>query len=129
MIELDEAEITTTNGVADDFRGTRTNRQVTVLSVDQWNEACEELGQQLQWTTRRANLLVEGLSFSDCQDAALQIGSVTLQVTAETEPCQLMDDQCEGLLQVLKPDWRGGVCCRVIAGGVIAKGDVVSFTQ
>ena len=34
-----------------------------------------------------------------------------------------MDAQHQGLTQALVPDWRGGVCCRVIADGRIKVGD------
>jgi MOSC domain-containing protein YiiM len=33
-----------------------------------------------------------------------------------------------GLYNALKPEWRGGVCCRVVQGGDIAAGDPVSIT-
>ena len=43
----------------------------------------------------------------------------------ETDPCSRMDEQHAGLRDALTPDWRGGVCCRVIAGGNVAVGDEV----
>ena len=32
-----------------------------------------------------------------------------------------MDEAEPGLMAALKPDWRGGVCCRVIQGGEITR--------
>ena len=122
MVELDQVEISTETGVAGDFRGKPGKRQVTVMSIEQWREACDELGKEIPWTTRRANLLVEGLSLADTNTLTLQIGDVVLKISGETEPCGRMDEQVAGLKQALMPEWRGGVCCRVVHGGRIRPG-------
>jgi len=38
-----------------------------------------------------------------------------------------MDEASPGLREALEPDWRGGVCCRVLKGGLIAVGDEVTL--
>jgi len=53
------------------------------------------------------------------------IGSLVLEVTQETQPCQVMEAAHRGLRAALTPDWRGGVCCRVIQSGTIRVGDRV----
>ena len=65
METLERADVSKETGVAEDFRGRRGKRQVTVISARSWREACRDLGQELPWTTRRANLLVEGLDLPD----------------------------------------------------------------
>lgn len=122
---LEAAEITEAEGVARDFRGRPGKRQVTVLSSDVWQTVCAELDRELPWTTRRSNLLVEGVDLPREAGAILQIGGVRLEVTCETDPCSRMDDECPGLRAALTPDWRGGVCCRVLSGGNVAIGDMV----
>ena len=47
----------------------------------------------------------------------VRFGQVTLQVLAETLPCELMDRLQPGLWNALKPNCRAGVCCRVLTGG------------
>ena len=74
MEELQSAEISVEAGVADDFRGRAKKRQVTVLAADVWRKVCAELGTDLPWTTRRANLLVDGLSLPQHAGDTLQIG-------------------------------------------------------
>ncbi len=127
MMELERIEISTKSGLVGDFRGKPGARQVTVLSTEQWNEACAELGQTIPWTTRRANLLVEGLTFAHTKNSILRVGDVVLRISGETEPCRRMDEQVAGLRQALTPDWRGGVCCRVLTGGSIETGMQVTL--
>jgi len=119
-------KVTQEHGVENDYRGHPHNRQVTVLSVEDWQRACNELKLDLHWTTRRANLLVEDISFSSTSVGdVIQIGDLRLQVTRETDPCHRMEEAQPGLMKALAPDWRGGACCRVISGGDIALGDSV----
>lgn len=125
MVEVPQTEITTVAGVAGDFRGRPGPRQVTVLSVEAWDDACGALGKEIPWTVRRANLLVAGPSLANTTGSVLRIGDVVLKITGETDPCQRMDDQVAGLREALAPHWRGGVCCRVVSGGVVEPGAVV----
>ncbi len=125
--ELPAATIGVEDGVEGDSRGRKKDRQVTVLFREGWEDACHEVGAVLPWVTRRANLYVEGLVFPRASDWQLAIGDVVLEVTMETAPCQLMERAQRGLRRAMTPDWRGGVCCRVIAGGRIAVGDAVEL--
>lgn len=128
MEELETGWITTDQGVEGDYRGKPGSRQVTVLSLDAWRDACAVLGMDLPWTTRRANLLVEGVRFGRASVGdVLQIGDVELEIVAETEPCRRMDAAQPGLKTALRPDWRGGVCCRVRKSGRVAVGDAVEI--
>ena len=127
MVEHAEIEVTIENGLVGDFRGKPGKRQVTVLATEAWSSACGVVGKELPWTTRRANLLVDRLSAIDesAIGNVIQIGDVRLKITGETDPCRRMDEYCPGLKEALTPNWRGGVCCRVLAGGKIAVGDKV----
>ena len=126
---LESAELSEQTGVSRDFRGKPGKRQVTVLSADVWKTVCEELGKDLVWTTRRANLLVEGIELPRGTGDIIEIGSVELLVTMETDPCSRMEEQCAGLKNALQPDWRGGVTCRILNGGSISIGDTVSLRR
>lgn len=125
MRQLQEAEVTLEKGVARDFRGTSGRRQVSILATEDWQAACRELGADLPWTARRANLLVEGVRLPRQADALVRIGDVVLRVSCETDPCHRMDEAAHGLRDALAPDWRGGVCCEVVTPGRIAQGDPV----
>lgn len=130
MSSLEECAISREHGVADDTRGRPGSRQVTVLSLDSWRAACSELGAQLDWTTRRANLLVEGVDLQQSTGMVLHVGDIVeLLVTGELEPCGRMDQAYSGLRCALEPHWRGGVTCKVVVEGNVRVGDAVSLRE
>ena len=124
---IEEATITVESGVAGDARGRLKGRQVTVLAQESWEAACRDLGSELAWTTRRANILIEGLELANSAGKTLAIGEATFAITGETDPCQRMDEQAQGLTAALAPNWRGGVTCRVIKPGAVRVGDGVEL--
>ncbi len=128
MQTIESVEISVEAGLHGDSRGKPGPRQVTLLSEGQWAEACETVEVDLAWTYRRANLLVAGLRFSpDMVGDTVVIGDLKMEITGETDPCVRMDQQHQGLTQALTPDWRGGICCRVLQDGKVALGDAVEI--
>jgi MOSC domain-containing protein YiiM len=125
LVEADSVTVGIDEGIQGDVRGRTPGRQVTILFREGWDRACEELGVKLPWTTRRANLLIEGLPVPR-EGARLRIGDCILEVTQETRPCQVMEAAHSGLKRSLTPDWRGGVCCKVVSGGVIRTKDPIN---
>lgn len=127
MIEQQRGRITVEAGLEGDCKGSRFPlRQITILDIAAWNEACAILGVDLPWTTRRANLLTQAVSLPRGLGSRLKIGKAELEVTGKTSPCLQMDLAFQGLRRALADDWRGGVTCKVIQGGEIAIGDQVS---
>lgn len=126
---IHNCSVTRDRGVAQDFRGKPGKRQVTLLSRPAWRNACQEVDKEgLPWTTRRANLLVEGLEFGpEDIGATVEIGSLRMTITRETDPCSRMDEQIPGLKAALSPQWRGGVCCTVVEDGNVRLGDVITI--
>lgn len=126
MEPLQAAQVTPEHGVDGDARGRPGRRQVTVLARDGWEAALADAAATLPWTARRANLYVEGIDLAQAAGAELRVGaSLRLRVTGETDPCARMDAAWPGLQAALAPAWRGGVTCRVIAGGDVGVGDPV----
>ena len=126
-----EVEVTKESGIVEDSRGKPGKRQITVLSCLSWADVCEELEAHLPWTMRRANIFLDSPRFNESYvGKRIQIGdSVVLEITGETTPCKRMGEQHPGLEETLRPDWRGGVTCRVIEEGSIQVGDKVSFIE
>ena len=127
METLEQAEVSDQTGVAKDFRGKPGKRTVTVISARAWREVCAELGQDILWTTRRANLLVDDIDLPRSIGQIIEVGEVRLEVTMEVDPCRRMDEQVEGLKAALTPDWRGGVGCTVLQNGSVSIGDPVAI--
>src|SRR5260221_12014854 len=79
---LSEVEITTEAGLDGDFRGkggSRRTRQVTILSLKQWQDACDTVVAELPWQERRSNLLVDDVVFGQRDlDERLRIGSTVV---------------------------------------------------
>jgi MOSC domain-containing protein YiiM len=131
---IDHVSIGLGTGVAGDFRGSirpgRSNkRQVTVISAEDWAVATAGLNLDLDWSVRRANLLVSGLVLPREPGARIHIGSVVLEITGECDPCSRMEEIAVGLKAVLIPEWRGGRNCRVIAEGDISVGDDIAIEE
>ncbi len=127
MEAIASGQISSQAGLHGDSKGLKfLKRQITVLSLEDWRAALADLGaEDLPWTGRRANLLVERITLPRARGAILAIGPVRLEVTGQTYPCSRMEEVRPGLLKALAPDWRGGVTCRVLEGGAIALGDAV----
>jgi MOSC domain-containing protein YiiM len=132
MEVIETGTISVSGGLDGDHKGPKfPKRRITVLALEDWMAALGDLKGEdgrpvdLPWTTRRANLLVEGVRLPRARGGILQIGPVKLEVTYPTQPCRRMDEAFGGLLKALHPEWRGGVTCAVLEGGEVALGDAV----
>ena len=137
---IDHAAVTIAEGVHGDFRGAMAatkatrKRQVSLIEAESWAAALDDLGvaggNRPPWHARRANLLIEGLRLPREAGRVIAIGkSLRIETTVETEPCERMDALLPGLKAALMPDWRGGVCGRVLTDGEIAVGDEVRIEE
>jgi len=128
---LEQGRIRVETGLEHDFRGKspappkEPKRQVTILAKEAWHAACAEIGRDLAWTERRANLFVEHIDLPRRAGDVIAFGEVRLQVMVEVDPCSRMEEAAPGLRDALRPDWRGGIGCRVIEGGNVALGDEI----
>ncbi|MEN3746986.1 MOSC domain-containing protein [Sphingomonas sp. HF-S3] len=128
---LDSVRVSVEKGIEGCYRGPlkpggRNRRQVTVMEAEDWAAALAEIGADLPWWQRRVNLLVAGIDLPQIEGARILIGDdVVLRVTVECDPCVRMDELQDGLQAALRPDWRGGACTRVVAGGDIRIGEKV----
>lgn len=104
-------------------------RQVIFLDEAAWAEATAELGKGLDPSTRRANLLLSGISLEKTRGRLLRIGPCLFRIWSECAPCHQMDEACQGLRQALRPHWRGGACAEVIEGGEVRVGDEAAWVE
>ncbi|MGI9479101.1 MAG: MOSC domain-containing protein [Hyphomicrobiaceae bacterium] len=130
MEAVEQVPISLEAGLEGDHKGAKFPlRQVTVLSIESWRAALDDLPGKpdLPWTARRANLLVEAVRLPRAKGGLIAIGDVELEVTNQTVPCGRMNEAYDGLLKALHPDWRGGVTCRVVRAGTVQVGDSVEI--
>ena len=98
-------------------------RQVTLLSLPTWREVCQSLGISLNPKLRRANLVLDGITFdANSLGKILQIGAVQIRIRGETLPCRLMDEAHPGLKDA-RANWRGGVYGEILNNSEIRVGD------
>ena len=131
MEVLTSVLVTPERGIEGDHRGIikpggKGKRQISLMERADWNAAMAELGREVPWWERRANLLVDGLDLPHTPGSLLRIGDVLLVVTGECDPCVRMESVAPGLEAALTPDWRGGALARVLTGGRVAVGDRIT---
>ena len=118
--------LTPENGVMGDH-GTSQRRQVTLLDEAAWQTACAEIGAELDWTTRRSNILVSNLGLQELVGRQIRVGNALIEIIGEVVPCHVMDAAQKGLKNALKPEWRGGVYGRIITTGQVNAGDKITI--
>lgn len=132
MRVIEAAEVTVAAGIAGDHKGAKLKtRQVTLLAVEDWQAALDELDPangavDLPWAARRANLLTQGLVLPAAAGALIRVGPVLIEVMHPTFPCTRMTEAHPDLMRALAKPWRGGVSGRVLEGGAIRLGDPVT---
>ncbi|PAX09301.1 MOSC domain-containing protein [Sphingomonas lenta] len=134
MEVLTSVLVTPERGVEGDCRGIikpggKGKRQVSLMERADWDAVMAELGRQVPWWERRANLLVDGLDLPQTPGQLIRVGPVLLTVTAECDPCIRMEAVAAGLEAALTPDWRGGALARVLEGGTITVGDRITIEE
>lgn len=115
-------------GIEGDRFGGSKRRQVTLVSLESWRKACQEIDVELDWLCRRVNILTDGREFS-ANDIGkfLQIGDCVLEVMCECTPCYKMNKHAPGLEAALTSAFRGGICCRVLTDGYLRQEDDITW--
>lgn len=98
-------------------------RHVTVIFEDDWLAATDALGHDVDPAGRRANVMLSGGGGAAWLGKTVRLGPATLQVHAETRPCEIMEQAAPGLMDALKPDMRAGFWATITTGGTLRPGD------
>lgn len=104
-------------------------RQVTIIERELWNAMMTRLGADLSPSTRRANLMVQGMPLKGTVGGILRVGAVRIRIFNETKPCERMDEALPGLKREMSEEWRGGVFGEVLDDGEIKVGDEVGWSE
>ena len=108
MVSHESIECIMGEGLQGCVGGKANHRQVTILSLAAWNEAQQEIGEQMDPIYRRANLLVDDIDFEKHERKNSHNRRSQIELTGETKPCAQMEELHEGLRNAMKPKWRGG---------------------
>ena len=113
-------------GLAGDrYAGGSGKRGVTLLQAEHLPAIASLSGHaDLAPATLRRNLLVSGIPLAALQGRRFRIGEVLLEGTGECDPCARMEAALgAGGYNAMRG--MGGLCARIIEGGVIRTGDAV----
>jgi MOSC domain-containing protein YiiM len=121
---------------AEQNRGLRGNanrggrRQVTIIDEAAWREAQEAVGVNVPPSTRRANVLLRGITFDKSTiGRLLRIGGAAVRIYGEVRPCEQMEEAQAGLREAMRPHWRGGAFGVIVEGGPIRVGDAAEWSE
>ncbi|MGF1601310.1 MAG: MOSC domain-containing protein [Thermosynechococcaceae cyanobacterium] len=120
---VEQAEMITGQGLVGNANQ-RGRRQVTLLDAAVWEQVMMQLDADLNPSVRRANILVRGIDLVKSRRQVLQLGECRIRIFTEAKPCERMDEVLPGLKGALYPNWNGGACGEVIAGGIFCVGDL-----
>ena len=120
------AEAVTGKGlVGDRYVGASGKRGITLIQAEPLPVIAALSGhERVAAATLRRNLVVAGIPLVALKDRRFRIGDVLLEGTGPCDPCSRMEDALgPGGYNAMRG--HGGICARIIEGGVIRPGDRV----
>ncbi len=126
---LDSVEAIAGAGLAGDHRAGKkrgSGRQVTLISREFLAQIAHFTGRShIDPAVLRRNLVVSGINLNALRHQQFHIGPVLLEAGAWCHPCSRMEEAL-GKGGVAAMLGHGGLCCKILEGGVIRVGDAVS---
>ena len=100
-------------------------RQVTIISREYIHQIAQQLGKDfIDPILLRRNLVISGMNLNLLRFQRLQIGEAILETSALCDPCSRMDENL-GAGGAAAMFGYGGLCAKVVKGGLIRLGDPV----
>jgi MOSC domain-containing protein YiiM len=127
MRAVDSAEAVTGKGLAGDrYIGASGKRGITLIQAEHLPVIAALAGHEsVAPDVLRRNVVVSGIPLIALKDRRFRIGEVIVQGTGPCDPCSRMEAAMgEGGYNAMRG--MGGICVRILAGGVIRCGDVVA---
>jgi MOSC domain-containing protein YiiM len=127
---LDEASFIADFGLQGDWRSrSGRGRQITLIEAEALEQVAAGLGlRAVPAGASRRQVVVRGMRLNDTVGKQLHVGPLLVRVDEPCDPCQNMEVKIGKGARVAL-EGRGGVCGRVLAGGVVRPGDSVSLVE
>lgn len=101
-------------------------REVTLVESEAIEALAEDYGIPISPGDTRRNLVTQGVPLNHLVGRSFRVGEVTLEGVKLCEPCGRLEKLTrEGVKAGLVH--RGGLRARIVSGGVIRKGDIVTI--
>ncbi len=127
---VDSVEASETSGlIGDHYSGQNGTRHVTLIQTEHLPVVAALTGlDMLDPALLRRNIVVSGLNLLALKDRQLQIGNVVLDITGQCHPCSKMEIALgPGGYNAMRG--HGGMTARVVRGGIIRVGDLITVLQ
>ena len=125
---VSSVEVNTKNGLSGDRYKRNGKRMVTLIQEEDLDAVASLLGKNgsIDPLDTRRNLVVSGINLLALKGKQFKIGDeVILEYTGPCHPCTRMEENLgPGGLNAMRG--HGGICTKVIQGGMISLGDKVS---
>ncbi len=102
--------------------------EVTLIEAEDLDEIEQEAGLHVKNGEHRRNIVTRGMRLHDLNGSRFRVGEVVLEYDRPRPPCKHVQDVTEpGMTRALRRR-RGGICARVIEGGLIhAQDEIVTL--
>lgn len=130
MREVDSAQASAGGGLAGDrYRGGSGKRGVTLIQAEHLPAIAALAGHAaVAPATLRRNLLVSGIPVIALKGVRFRVGEALLEGTDSCDPCSRMETALgPGGYNALRG--MGGLCARVLEGGLVRVGDAVQWVD
>ena|SRR5579862_5760035 len=129
-VALGEANFVADFGMEGDWRSRKgRGRQITLIEEDALKFVADALHMDsVPLGASRRQVVVSGISLNETVGKRLRVGPLLIEVHDLCDPCKNMETMIgPGAWWAMKE--RGGVCGRVIEGGVLRVGDEVVISE
>jgi len=126
IVDCEEIELVAGKGIVDDrffdykedYKG-----QITFFDGAVWDAVKTEFSlKDLPASRFRRNVIIRGVDVNELIGKEFSLGGLHFSGSEESKPCYWMDQACApGVEEFLKG--RGGLRCRILAGGTLKKGN------
>ncbi|MCA1687969.1 MAG: MOSC domain-containing protein [Actinobacteria bacterium] len=98
--------------------------EVTLISSEDLDYIQNELGIRVKSGEHRRNIVTRGINLNDLRKKRFRIGGTVLEYDRPRPPCRHVQELTQpGMTLALKG--RGGICARVVEGGMIRARDTI----